>query len=123
MHKFDYFYTTSVNGTLEIEDIGNCCIEACTDIHECVYLLLDTKLGVTKVFQYGPIIPESEILEKSCICSFKRIDYSYNKIKKAIETFLNNPYIKITQAREIDKEKCFKNCINIIDYMKNPDSF
>ena len=28
---FEYFYTKSAFGQLDIEDIGNCCIQACND--------------------------------------------------------------------------------------------
>ena len=123
MQEFEYFYTQQINGVLQIENIGECCIEACTDLHECYYLIIRTAQGVTRIFQYGPIVPESGILEKSCKCSFKRIDFDERKINKTIDAFLNNPYSNITQAQEIPIENALNNCIDMIEYIKDKDKF
>ena len=49
---------------------------------------IETKLGVTTIFQYGPICPDLQILEKSVNCSFKRINYQKQ----------NQPYILVLQC-------------------------
>lgn len=123
MQEFEYFYTQQVNGILQVDNIGECCIEACTDMHECYYLIIRTSMGVSRVFQYGPIVPESEILEKSCTCSFKRLDFNEIKLGNIIKNFLNKPYSNITQAQEISIEDALNNCIDMIEYIKDKDKF
>ena len=115
MQEFEYFYTQQVNGILQVDNIGECCIEACTDMHECYYLIIRTSMGASRVFQYGPIVPESEILEKSCTCSFKRLDFNEIKLGNIIKNFLNKPYANITQAQEISIEKFTEEELEQID--------
>ena len=116
---FDYFYVTTAEDQLTINNIGDCALEAFNDDGSCMYLIIKTNdLGITRVFEYGPIKPGSDILCKNTICNFKRLEYSDSKIDKIIKNFLNQPHRNITQAREISVEDVFKNCINIVDYMK-----
>jgi len=45
MRTFEYFFTRQAVGELEVEDMGNCCIEATNDQGMLYYLVTDTKLG------------------------------------------------------------------------------
>ena len=121
--EFEYFYTKSVNGFIDIDDIGNCAIEAFDDLGQVYYLVIRTSYGSTRIMDYGPIIADCDTLPKSTHCTYKRIEYTDAKIKKAIDNFLNNPYASITQAREIDIDEALNNCKSIINYMKGEDSF
>lgn len=116
--NFEYYITKQVNGDIEIEDTGNCAIQAFNDKGEEYYLIIDTSLGTTRVFQYGPAVPDFDLLPKSVNCSFKRIEYSDYKVHKVIDDFLNNGYAGITQAFLIDKESALNNCRDIIEYMR-----
>lgn len=116
--SFEYCYTTQAIGDINIEDIGNCCIEAMSDMGETYYFLSRTNNGFTILFQYGPFVKDSDILEKSVSCTFKRIEYKESQIITAINKFLNNPYANITQAYEVDDYKeALKNCIDIVEYV------
>lgn len=53
--NFKYFYSRSATGDLEVEDIGNCSIEANDNLGNFYYLLIETNMGFTKIFEYGPI--------------------------------------------------------------------
>lgn len=119
--EFEYYYVKSVNATLDIDDIGNCAIAAYNDLGLVSYLLIKTTLGNTIIFEYGPLVHDSDVLPKVVDCSFRRIEFNDIAIKKTIRTFLNNPKSQITQAREIPFEEVFENCIDIIDYVKTKE--
>lgn len=121
--EFDYFKQTMSMASLEVEDIGNVCIEANTDLGECFYLIIKTTMGTTNIVTYGPIVPGIDILEKECSCSFKRMDFNEGKIIGVIKNFLNQPKKLITQAQIVELEKVCENCINIIDYIRKEDSY
>lgn len=116
--EFEYFYTTTAMGSLIIDDLFDCAIEASNDMGEFYYLVVKCQDGFCQLFEYGPIIKDNELLPKTVMCSFKRITPELPKIKKAIQNFLNNPYHEISQAVSIDENEAYNNCINIIDYMR-----
>ena len=105
-------------GVLDIEDIGNCAIEACNDEGFAYYLIIDCKLGSCRIMEYGPVLLDVDELQKSVICKFDRIEYNQQQIQKRINEFLNTPMRKITQAMEVSKEVALENCIPILDYMR-----
>lgn len=120
--EFNYYYVQSAYGTLEIEDIGNCAIEAIdTTLHALYYLIIKTNLGFTSIMEYGPLAIDMNILPKSTSCTYKRIEYSDSKLKGIIDNFLTNPKRNIDQAREIAPEEAYLNCIDIIKYMQRDD--
>ena len=121
--KFEYSYTTLCDADIEIDDIGNCCLEANNDRAEFYYLYIRTKYGTTSIMTYGPIIPDVDQLPKSVNCSFKRIDYDEDKIEGIIDDFLNKGFRNISQAREVDKDTIFTNCRSIVDYMADEGNY
>lgn len=121
--NFEYFYSRSATGDLEVEDIGNCSIEANDDIGNFYYLLIETNMGFTKIFEYGPIQPDFDVLPKTVNCTFNRIEYNEKKIQKQIYSFLNTPIRNITQAQLIEKEELLSNCKDIIEYMRDSTNF
>lgn len=115
---FEYFTTRVINADIEVENIGDCAIRACNDGGECYYLLIETQLGICRIFTYGPAMPDFDLLPKSVNCSFKRINFNEGKLAKIIKEFLNSPYSNITSAEEIEKEELLEECKDIISYMK-----
>ena len=115
--NFDYFTVKTVMANIDIEDIGNCAIEANNDNGEFFYLVIRTTLGTSQIFEYGPTI-HSGVMEKSVNCSFKRMEFTEAKIIKKIQEFLNNPYRTITQAKEMTIEEALEQCDDLLIYMK-----
>lgn len=111
---YEYFYTSLATGELEVEDPGNCTIQACNDIGMIWYLIIQTTLGWTKIMEYGPATPDFEELPKSVFCTFERIEFNDKKLNKKINDFLNNPKRGITQAMEVDRSIAFEDCKSII---------
>ena len=121
--SFNYFYTTQSMGELQIDNIGQCAIQANNDSGEFWYLVVKTRLGSSRVFSYGPLAKGVDFLHKSTKMSFKRIEYDEGKIEKEIKGFLNNPFADITQAMEISPEEALAECKSFIEYMKDDEAF
>ena len=121
--NFEYFFSRMAVGELEVEDIGDCAIEANDDIGNFYYLVIETNLGFTKIFEYGPVRPDFNEMCKSVECTFDRIEFNENKIRKRIQTFLNIPVRNITQAQIVEKEYALDGCKDIIEYMRHKENF
>lgn len=123
MENFEYFYTKQAVGNLEIDDIGNCYIEAYNDEGLAWYLLVETNLGWTKVFEYGPATPDFQELPKEVICKFQRFEFNKKTIQKTITAFLNDYKRNITQAMEVERSIIFDNCKSLIEYVEKRENF
>ena len=119
--EFNYYYDTIAMASIDVEDIGNCAIEAHTDLGEFYYLLIRTNLGTSTIVTYGPIVPDIDLLPKVVNCRFERIEFKDTKLVAIINKFLTNPYYKITSAIELEYEEAVKNCRDIIDYVKDKE--
>ena len=123
MKSFEYFYTKTAMGVIEVEDDGNCVIEASNDEGLFYYLYISTSMGYTKIVEYGPAAPDFNELPQEVSCTFNRIQYDTKKIAQKVSMFLNNPKRQITQAKEATVEDFLDNCKSILDYVSNPTNF
>lgn len=110
--KFDYCISTTADAQLDILDMGNVCIEATNYKGEHYYLITKTDLGWTESLEYGPIIPEMQLLPTSVMCSYNRIEYSEYKLDKMITSFLNSGKRNIQHASVIE-------CDDAKQFMRN----
>lgn len=121
--NFGYFYSSMAIGQLDVDDIGNCAIEANNDEGNYYYMVIETNLGFTKMFEYGPVQPDFNEMCKSVTCTFDRIEFNEKKISKRIYSFLNAPGKNITQAQIVDKEYALDGCKDIIEYVRDSNNF
>ena len=121
--SFEYFFTRTAVGELEVENMGDCVIEASDDIGQLYYLKIDSNLGWCRIFEYGPCTPDFSELPKSVICNFDREEFDEFKLSQRIQKFLNAPKRNITSARVIEEEEMFDNIKDIIEYMKDKKNF
>lgn len=113
--KFDYLERVVVEGQLEVDNIGECVIRANNDLAEDYYLIIRTELGYTEVLEYGPCVPDLELLPASYQIHYNRFDYNSAKIERIIDKFLNDSKRMITQAEVVSLENIRENLINPID--------
>lgn len=113
--KFQYFQTVTLNADIEIEDIGNCAIKAFTDLGNEYILIIDTLLGWSRIFQYGPIV-QGEQWPLAVNEAYFKIEFNERRIKQTIEKFLN--MVGITQAFEVTKTEALEDCKSIIEFMR-----
>ena len=107
MPKFEFDNQYVPQNFIEIENIGNVCIEAINEADGLFYyLLIKTSLGTTSIFEYGPVIPDIDKLFDNYNVSFNREQYNEKKLKIFISKWLNDRMKKITAANIIE-EKIF----------------
>ena len=82
--EFEYDHMQVARSVLEVENIGQCALRATNSLGEDYYLVIRTSLGKSYVFNYGPIIPDLEILPNRVFCSLERLDYNEAKLCKYI---------------------------------------
>lgn len=120
--EFKYYYVQTYSDILDIENLGNCFIEAFSDKGLKVYLWIRTELGFSKILEAGPYIDDGKIPCKVCDISFFQTEFSESKIIKRIQSFLNTPKYAITQAfdkqEEYTEQEKFEKLYNIINYME-----
>ena len=99
---FDYQFVRTVGAQLEVPDIGDCCILGRDDIGQEYYLIITTYMGSTDIIEYGPALPDFEVLPKSVKYTFDRIDYSEFKIEKRIDKFLSGHPITFAEVVQLE---------------------
>ena len=110
---FEYGKSVSYLDSIEIENIGDCCIQAFNDMGEEYYLIVETRYGQTKVLEYGPFLGGA--IPDFCYEKYSQFQYSENKIEKIIDKFLSSH--ELTQAVEIDMEDIENNLVDVKRYM------
>lgn len=118
---FDYLERVVVDGQLEVDDIGQCAILGRNDLGEEWYLFIKTELGWTEIIEWGPVIPDFDLLPATVNISYNRIEWSSYKIEKTIDKFLNNPKRGITQAQLTDVNEVRHLLITPIDKVFPPE--
>ena len=110
---FDYLQRVIVDAQIDVDNIGDCVIQANNDVGEEFYLVIKTTLGQTEVLEYGPCIPDLDTLQDGYTAKYTTFQFSQPKIERIIDRFLNDAKRVISQARicEVD---------DIRDYLINP---
>lgn len=113
--KFEYLQRVVVDADIEIDNIGDCVLEATNDLGEQFYLIIRTILGWTEILEYGPCLPDFELLSASYNIKYSRIEFNMAKIERIIDKFLNDAKRVITQARLTTLEDIRDCLVNPID--------
>lgn len=112
---FDYLERVVVDGQLEVDNIGDCIIQANNDLGEEFYLIIKTELGWTEMIEYGPCVPDLSLLQMNYQITYNRFEYNQGKIERSIDKFLNNPKRSITQAKLVELSDIYGALINPVD--------
>lgn len=113
--SFNYLYETSALDVLEVDDIGNTCIQASNDLGQNWILQIKTKLGFSYIIEYGPYYYNK--ITEYLNSSFQRIEYSEYKLQKKIDKFLNEPRRIITQVKFIDEDEALESIQSVVEVM------
>lgn len=117
--SYNYFETSTFLGQLDVEDIGDCAIEANNDKGLVYYLIIKTIYGITHCLETGPFIIDLEELPKVSNIRYFSFEFNDKKINKIIDSFLNDPNREITQAKIVDEEEVYENSRDILQYFKD----
>lgn len=113
---FDYLERVVVEGQLDVDNIGQCIIQANNDMAEEWYLFIKTELGWTEIIDCGPVVPDLDLLHPNFQIKYSRIEYNEGKLERIIDKFLNDPKRLISQAKVVeDIDTIRDNIINPID--------
>lgn len=117
--SYNYFETSTFLGQLDVDDIGDCTIEANNDQGLVYYLIIKTIYGITHCLETGPFMIDFNELPKVSSIKYLSFEYSDKRINKIIDSFLNDPNRGITQAKIIDEQEVYENSKDILNYFKN----
>ena len=101
---FDYFRLTTALDSIDIDDIGNCCINSINDSGEEWFLIVKTCEGWTEITEFGPLLVDTGRLPSYFMYNRFSYDFSEKKISAVIDKFINNPKRAITQVFEVEKD-------------------
>lgn len=116
--NFKYSYTHVETAELNIDDIGNCAIESCNADGEYFYLIIVTKEGYSHIIEYGPYNPDFISPPSYLNYSFRYFMYSMPRLKKIIDTYLNNSLYHLNSAKLITIEEALSKCKPPTIYIK-----
>ena len=112
-HTFEYMHVMTAMDSIDIEDIGSCCLHAFNDDGYEFWFISKTTLGITKIIFFGPILVDTNDIDNiELVCS--TINYDEKKIIKIIEKWLTSTKRVITQVFESSEEE-FKNRLKELD--------
>lgn len=103
--SFKYMKHVDYLDSIDVEDIGNCCLIVNDDLYRSWYLWISTSLGITKVLEYGPDL--DGIPQKYMSCVYSEFEYSETKLVKLITKFLdklNGVEVLISDPSEISSK-------------------
>lgn len=115
--QFEYLYKIEAMGTIEIEDIANCCVIATNDLYQEYILIIQTILGDTRVIKYGPKNTEFNEPCPFINYTYNNFQYSQHKIIKIIDDFINDGKKGISQVQIVDIEEAKNHIKNLVDYL------
>jgi len=116
---FDYVATREFTTSLEVKNIGNCCIKAKNKDGDLFFLRVKSIMGQVNILKALYVNPNLEYLQDKFEVSYKKMKYSEKAIQKEIKQFLNDFDCKISEAYEIEEAETFENLPNIEEYFKN----
>lgn len=105
---------------LDIDSVGNVCIEAVDEEDGFYYyLLIKTSLGTSSIFQYGPIIPDLDQLPDNYSTLYSRQNFNDRKILAFIKQWLNDRYKRISSAKIVDERVFLDNFRDITQVVRD----
>lgn len=113
--RFEYLQRIVVDGELEVENIGQCVLQANDDFAKEYYLIIKTELGYTEIIEYGPLTPDIQLLCDNYQIKYQRFEYNQGKIERIIDKFLNDGKRGITQAKVTTLEEIKSFLVNPVD--------
>ena len=120
--KFDYLQRVVIDAQLDVENIGECVLLGRNDFGEEFYLIIHTDMGFTEMIEYGPAVPDLQLLPFHVSFTYDRFEYNQGKIEKLIDRFLNNPKRAVSQAEVTSLDDIREHFVNPIDKVFSEDN-
>ena len=118
MSEFRFNPTLEYAGTLEVGDPYDCAIEALDSEGMASYLVTSTSMGETRIWRFGPFVPDSSALPDHASISVDSMRSDAKQVAKAIASFLNPKGAKVEEAREVSPWEALASCADIVGKLK-----
>lgn len=102
--NFPYLYQQSSMDSIEIENLGDVCLQAFNDNAMEYWLVIKCSLGWVEIEEVGPFLADNNALQSGYNYHYTRMPYGEEKLIKTIDKFINNPHRAITQVFYSDNE-------------------
>ena len=100
--------------SIDIDDIGNCCIQAFNDYGLEWILKIETKLGWSTTKIFGPFEVNNNSMSDSFMYAKSACEFNHKKIYKKIDDFINDSKKEITQVFLIEDDIYLEKLNNIV---------
>lgn len=120
--EFEYKPVPMFDASVDIENIAQCALEVLDNQGQYYYLVIRTIMGVTTVFQQGPVHPDVIMVLQYVNSSITRFEYDANKIKKIIKLFIADRLKganKTEVVRELPITEALSNCFSLVAFMQD----
>lgn len=111
--QFEYLQMITAQEHIDIDDIGNFCIQAFTPYGDTKILVVRTIDGISEIIDYGYINTDVAELPDEVNYSYRRIEFSQVKLIKIITKFINDK--NVSQVFEITFDEAKSVIRNLID--------
>lgn len=111
--QFEYLQVQTAMSSIDIDDIGNCCLQCFSDFGETKVLIIKTIDGISEIITYGPINIDVKELPDYVDYTYQRMEYNQRKIAKIIDKFINDKIV--TQVIEIEPVEAKSIIRNLVD--------
>lgn len=115
---FDFNQERVAQSSLDVEDVGNVCIEGVNEEGYFSYIIVKTSFGKTNIFTFGPIIPDLDQLVKNFSFNYTSMTYNQGKIVKLLFAWLNDNK-KLTSAKIIEEDEALTALPNFVNCISN----
>lgn len=115
---FEYLYTVKAEDSIDVEDIGNCCLKVYNDSGYSWFLCVETGLGECCIKTFGPVREDIEDYFKNGFnFNLSFCEYKESRLSNIIDNFINDPKKFISQVFVIEKEE-FKKELSKINLLE-----
>lgn len=121
MALYDFSVTETYDKSLQVDDAANCCIRARDAEGLEYYLRIKTVMGMTSLFEVGPVLADMPILADGFHVNYQHTKYSDKKIDKWVDSFLNNPKFGLTEAEEVIESEMWSVLPNLEECFERGD--
>lgn len=87
--RFEFLKVSTALDSIEIEDVGNVCLECADDDGLKWYLKIKTELGWCFIEQFGPLKYGESDVRQSFSFFYREFEFSEKTLFKTIDRFLN----------------------------------
>lgn len=114
--EFRFNTQTTQIDSIDVEDIGNCALEAIDQLGRFFYFIIVTVEGWSKVITFGPVIPDIKLLPTGYKSSYDYMSYADTKVQKMIQKWvLGGKGVNFESVKQITWEEAVEQYRRAID--------